>query len=284
MSGIDDCVLCNELFSSPRAFDLAAARVSPRSGYPPTRGKCRACGEKIAYPDAIAHMSGHWDGPADGAYMMLAASSERHEFWLLARARPGAYLSDIDRMLRRAWLDCHCDHVSMMLVDGVDFNGGLVIGEHDAADDYLRMEDYTVEEILAVSSNTIGDYTYDLLPSRSTFLDIGIVGRCSASGMERPVEAVMKNERVAHDCSGCGREGAGRMICTECSSLAHDRFMCAACARNHRHDGDRCFLPVRNSPRMGRCMYGRSDRRDTTPWPPRHAWGMRVDMYSGGKF
>ena len=278
------CDLCNQLFSSPRAFDLADARTSRRKGNPPTRGKCRMCGEKVGYKGAVAHISGHWDGPGDGAYVVLAASSERHEFWLLARAMPDAYISDIDRMLRRAWLDCHRDHVSMLIVDGIDYSGGLVIGEHDPGDDYLRMEDYTVEEVLAASSDSVGDYTYDLIPSRSTFLDIGIVSRCSASGMKRPVEVAMRNERVARDCSECGTEGAGRRICTECSSLARDRFMCAACSRYHMHDGGRCFLPVRNSPRMGRCMYGRSDRKETTPWPPRYAWGMRVDRYSGGMF
>lgn len=272
----------DKLISSARAFDLAVARTSPRRGDPPTRGKCRRCGERVAYAQAAAHVSGHLDGGDEDACLVLAASRERHGFWMLARARRDAYISDIDRMLRRAWLDCHRDHVSVMVANDIDYNGGLVIGEHDPDDVYLRMEDYTVEEVL--SGGAVGEYTYDLIPSRTVFLDIKVVSKCSASGMKRPAEVAMKNERAVHDCEACGKSGGGRLICTECCSLARDRYLCASCARRHMHDGDLCFLPVRNSPRMGKCMYGRSNRRGLTPWPPTHAWGLRLDLYNGGRF
>lgn len=267
--------------SGIEALELGEKRARPRAGDPHTRGKCRACGELVAYADAAGHAAGHWGGKGAGAHMVLIESRERHEFWMLARAARGAFLSDIDARLRRSWLDCHFDHVSMMVVDGVDFNGGVVIGEHDPGDMYLRMEDHTVEEVLG--SGSVGDYTYDLLPHRTTYLDVRVVSECPASGMDRPVEVAMRNERIEHDCDGCGLRRGGKRICIECSSLAKDVFMCGVCARRHRHDGDLRFLPVRNSPRMGRCMYGRSNREDTTPWPPTHAWGKRLGgMYGGG--
>lgn len=270
----------NDPLSGTKALDLAEARIRPRAGDPPTRGKCRTCGELVAQAGAAGHMAGHWGGSGGGAYALLIESRERHEFWMLARAARGAFLSDIDARLRRSWLDCHFDHVSMMVVDGIDFNGGVVIGEHDPGDMYLRMEDHTVEEVLG--SGSVGDYTYDLMPHRSTYLDVRAVSECPATGMDRPVEVAVRNERIEHDCEECGARGGGRRICIECSSLARDRFMCSACARGHRHDGDLRFLPARNSPRMGRCMYGKSDRREMTPWPPTHAWGRRIENAYGG--
>lgn len=265
--------------SGTEAFDRADARIKKRVSDPATRGRCRKCGESVAYADAAAHAAGHWDGKA-GAYIVRMASRERHEFWMLARAARGAYLSDVDRRLRRSWLGCHFDHVSIMIVDGVDFNGGVVLGEHDPDDAYLRMEDYTVEEVLG--GGDLGDYTYDLIPHRTTYLDVRVVSECAATGMARPVEVVMRNEPVERDCSECGLRGGGKRICIECSSLGNDRFMCDTCAPHHLHDGDLRNLPVRNSPRMGRCMYGKSDRRSATPWPPSHAWGKRLGGQYGG--
>ena len=267
--------------SGTEALDRAEARIRPRLEDPPTRGKCRACGELVAYADAPGHAAGHWSGDDGGAYVLLVESRERHDYWMVARAARGAFLSDIDRRLRRSWLECHFDHVSLMVVDGIDFSGGVVIGEHDPGDMYLRMEDHTVEEVLG--SGSVCDYTYDLMPHRSTYLDIRVVAGCPASGMVRPVEVAMRNERIEHDCAGCGLRRGGKRICIECGSFGEDRLMCDSCARKHRHDGDLRFLPARNSPRMGRCMYGKSNRLDTTPWPPTHAWGKRLDtMYPGG--
>ena len=266
----------DDMVGGTRARELADARKVPRTGDPATRGKCRACGELVAYADAADHAAGHWGGEGTGAYLVLVESRERREFWMLARAARGAYLSDIDRRLRRSWLDCHYDHICMMVVDDVAYDGGVVLGEHDPEEPYLRMEDYTVEEVLGAGD--ICEYTYDLVPHRSTYLDIKVVSQCPVSGMERPVEVAMRNEQVERDCTECGLGGAGRYICIECSSLANDRFMCGTCAPHHRHGGDRRILPVRNSPRMGRCMYGKSRRTDTTPWPPSHAWGMRYEI------
>lgn len=281
-SGIPGWLSHDDPLSGTEALDRAEARIKPRLEDPLTRGKCRACGELVAYADAPDHAAAHWGGDDGGAYVLRIDSRERHDYWMIARAARGAFLSDIDGRLRRSWLDCHFDHISMMVVDGIDFNGGVVLGEHEPGDMYLRMEDHTVEEVLG--SGSVGDYTYDLMPHRTTYLDVRVVDACSAAGMGRPVEVAMRNEKIEHDCDECGRRRGGRRICIECSSLGEDRLMCDACARGHRHDGDLRFLPVRNSPRMGRCMYGRSDRRDTTPWPPSHAWGKRYGTMYPNRF
>jgi hypothetical protein len=151
-------------------------------------------------------------------------------FWLDLAAKPDATLKDIDRLLRRTWLEC-CGHMS-------EFYG-------------RNRRKVSMNIKLTGAFRAVGEhlgYIYDF--GSSTELVVSLVG--TAEGQSKnAVRLVARNEGPTWPCDECGETATA--VCTQCLYEGKG-FCCAAHATSHDCGGE-MLLPVVNSPRMGVCGY-----------------------------
>jgi hypothetical protein len=151
-------------------------------------------------------------------------------FWLDLAVKSDATLNDVDRLLRRTWLEC-CGHMS-------EFQGG--------ARRKVSMNT-KVSEALRGPTARLG-YVYDF--GSSTELVVSLSGTVEGNS-KGAVRLVARNEPPTWPCDECGETATA--VCTQC--LYEGRgFRCATHAASH-DCGEDALLPVVNSPRMGVCGY-----------------------------
>lgn len=151
-------------------------------------------------------------------------------FWLDCAVTPEAKLENLDRLLRRTWLEC-CGHLS-------EFYGA---GRRKIS---MNMR---IAQALGFEGNRLG-YEYDF--GSTTALVVTLSGVVEA-GPGNPVRVVARNEPPTWPCDLCGQPAT--MICTQCAYEGRG-FCCALHSKRHAC-GDDMLLPVVNSPRMGVCGY-----------------------------
>jgi hypothetical protein len=150
-------------------------------------------------------------------------------YWLDIAAQADAKLKDIDRLLRRVWLEC-CGHLSQ-------FSGA----RHEEVSMGRR-----VAEAFGVGSRLT--YVYDFGSST----ELVVTGTALLqSPLDQKARVVARNEPLSWPCDVCGKPATS--LCVECAS-PDGGFFCAKHARVHECGPD-TLLPVVNSPRMGVCGY-----------------------------
>ena len=83
-------------------------------------GLCFLCREELPSNDSRIHAHDCMEtlvseAAPDDDIMLISAWCEERPHWLELAVRPTATLGDLDRFLRRVWLDC-CDHQSRFIV------------------------------------------------------------------------------------------------------------------------------------------------------------------------
>jgi hypothetical protein len=171
-------------------------------------------------------------GPSGGPEALLLLRAEARglpTFWVDMAVKHEGKLKDVDRFLRRTWLEC-CGHMS-------EFSTGT----------HRKVTMNTkVSEALG-SGDRLG-YVYDF--GSSTELVVRLLGGVSASS-RRAVRLAARNEPPTWPCDACGK--AATAVCTQCLYEGKG-FCCAAHASDHEC-GEDMLSPVVNSPRMGVCGY-----------------------------
>jgi hypothetical protein len=150
-------------------------------------------------------------------------------FWLDIAVKRDAKLKDVDRFLRRTWLEC-CGHLSEFFT-----------GTHRKVSMNTK-----VSETLG-PGDRLG-YVYDF--GSSTELVVRVLGGANAPS-KSAIRLTARNEAPTWPCDACGK--AATAVCPQCWYEGKG-FCCATHAT--RHDcGEDMLLPVVNSPRMGVCGY-----------------------------
>ncbi len=154
-------------------------------------------------------------------------------FWLHVAVKRDGKLKDVDRFLRRIWLEC-CGHMS----------------EFSTRTHRKISMNTKVSE--AVGPGDHLDYVYDF--GSSTELVVRLLGGVNASSKDT-VRLAARNEPPTWPCDACGK--AATAVCTQC--LYEGKGFCCS-AHGSSHDcGDDMLSPVVNSPRMGVCGYTGED-------------------------
>ena len=171
-----------------------------------------------------------------------AATSRARAQVLLLRAQAGpmygldvvatqeAKIKDMDRLLRRVWLEC-CGHLSEF---------------HSGPRRRVSMSTRIGDAFPSIGSRL--GYVYDF--GSTTELVVGYCGLTEA-GSGKPVRLVARNEAPRWPCDVCGQ--AATAVCNQC--LYEDRGFCCAQHGDDHDCGEEMLLPVVNSPRMGVCGY-----------------------------
>ena len=171
-------------------------------------------------------------GPRRGSEALLLLRAEARgvsTFWLDMAVRHDAKLTDVDRFLRRTWLEC-CGHMS-------EFSTGP-----------QRKVTMSTKVSEALGFGDRLEYVYDF--GSSTDLVVHLLGDVSAFS-KGAVRLAARNEAPTWPCDGCGE--AATAVCTQCLYEGKG-FFCAMHASDH-DCGEEMLLPVVNSPRMGVCGY-----------------------------
>ncbi len=150
-------------------------------------------------------------------------------YWMHLKALGSATFRDLDRFLRKTWLEC-CGHMSAFQ-DGrsnVSMNRKI----EDVLEPGLKL-----------------GYEYDF--GSTTELLLTVISEFEGSIKRRKVEILSRNDPPQINCSNCGKPAT--TICPEC--IYDDKgWLCEDCAENHDCDLG-VFLRLVNSPRTGVCGY-----------------------------
>jgi hypothetical protein len=150
-------------------------------------------------------------------------------FWLDMAVKREGKLKDVDRFLRRIWLEC-CGHMS-------EFSTGT----HRTVSMNTK-----VREALGLGDRL--GYVYDF--GSSTELVVRLLGGVNAASKDT-VRLAARNEPPTWPCDACGK--AATAVCTQC--LYEGKGFCCSGHESSHDCGEDMLSPVVNSPRMGVCGY-----------------------------
>ena len=204
---------------------------------PQILGICQYCKAR----KGMAAMSGHLKQclpahQASGAtalpsiLLLRVRARDLPPYWLDLAVRPEAQLKEIDRFLRKVWLEC-CGHMSEFLVPPRK---------------KVPMS-MSAEKALPRKGSSLG-YEYDF--GSTTELVVNLLDRLPAA-IKAPVQLAARNEPPTWQCDVCGKPAT--VICAQCI-YDNAGLCCPAHAKAHEC-GEEMLLPVVNSPRVGVCGY-----------------------------
>lgn len=202
---------------------------------PGSFGTCQACGARKSKSAMVAHLktclpAGASAKASTGVVLLRAQAPHVPYFWLYIAAKSEAKLKDVDRFLRRIWLEC-CGHMS-------EFYG--------PSHRKISMNT-TVGDATGLFGGTLG-YVYDFGSSTELVISSPAV---TEGPMKATVQLAARNEPPIWPCDSCGKPAT--TVCAQC--VYEGKGFCCAAHASHHECGDDMLLPVVNSPRMGVCGY-----------------------------
>jgi len=216
-----------------------------RKGYD-SKGIARhflSCREKKLRDEAEAKAA----KPARGDQrVFLIKISDGPQYWLIIEANAGTTLIDLDKFLRKIWLEC-CGHLSMFKINGIDYEPTL-----DKEADYWGEPPESANIALGkvLGKGLSFDYEYDF--GSTTYLKLKVIDERVGQLPKNSVRLLARNPEPDDRCAGCNQKAT--LICRYCGETA-----CDTCASDHDceegGEGDEAFSDLVNSPRMGVCGY-----------------------------
>lgn len=202
-------------------------------------GTCSLCSHAAARAAMPAHLeecapSRDSAGAPELLVQLLFEGADDPRYWLIIEARGSATLRQVDALLRRTWLEC-CGHMSAFRV------GRAELSKSGPIQSVLR-------------PGVLFEHDYDF--GSTTTLRATALGGREGVRVRSPARILARNTPIAWTCSECPAPAA--LVCPFCSAEEAAVF-CEGHARTHRCEGERQFLAVVDSPRMGVCGYGAPD-------------------------
>lgn len=200
-------------------------------------GICESCGERKGKAAMLAHLKkclakqGHASGsPSSQMLLVRAQASGVPLFWLDLAVKLEAKLKEVDRLLRRVWLEC-CGHLSQFYTGArhkvsMNTNVGDAFGRVGSRLGYVYDFGSSTELIASLSGVVEGNSRY-------------------------VVQVAARNEPLTWPCDECGQPATA--VCAQCAYEGKG-FCCSKHGSSH-DCGEEMLLPVVNSPRMGVCGY-----------------------------
>ncbi|HEX2571445.1 MAG TPA: hypothetical protein VH877_17935 [Polyangia bacterium] len=177
-------------------------------------------------------------------FLLLVDGSHAPMFWMHLEVKMLGRLADLDRFLRRHWLEC-CDHESVFYINEA---------EHPSRYSLTDPRGMGIPIGRVISFGSAFDYLYDF--DDATKLRLRVFGQCSGPPVRDGVRLLGRNLPPHFACQRCGKPA--ERICPECGD---DGWLCGRCAATHAC-GKEGLLRVLNSPRVGTCAYGRRISRE----------------------
>jgi len=151
-----------------------------------------------------------------------------------------ATLEDLDRFLRRTWLEC-CGHMSAFEIGGQRYSVG-------------PLEEFDEQDLLVALGNVLEPrlkFTYEYDFGTTTHLALKVVSEREGEMKPKSVRILARNDPPPIPCESCGKPAT--LVCSVCI-YTDEAWYCDDCTEKHTC-GEDYFLPVVNSPRVGMCGY-----------------------------
>ena len=239
------------VYVAPAVQEYPAYRPAPRRPRSkPTKGSCHSCDKSLTFNNASKHAAQCWPAGEGGAASVLAIKSRScgrelrdratHRksplYWMVVAVPHGCTLLDVDKLLRRTWLEC-CGHLSQ----------------------FFEAPKCTPVQALPVGHKL--SYCYD--PRGGSYIDIQKLGtvHCCQSVTEPSV--MVRSARPMVRCCLCDASRRA-VVCAACQHTA-----CEPCSQQHAcpHCDRHQWLPMGDSPRSGMCKMSASAMAPV--WPGR---------------
>jgi hypothetical protein len=216
-------------------------------------GKCNLCGGTFGKGGMTRHLRACRERRAAGetplagpemrqgrVFHIVVGQRGSSQYWMHLDVPATATLSDLDRFLRRTWLEC-CGHMSAFEIAGVRYYSELVDGlDGEAMYVYLG-------KLLAPGVKFYHEYDF----GTSTDLALSVASEREDLTDGRSIRVLARNDAPEFLCGLCGN--LATFVCVQCVN-EDGGSLCDACARVHLCD-EGALLPVVNSPRVGVCGY-----------------------------
>jgi len=198
---------------------------------PSTPGTCVICQADLKKTSADKHLASclaQASGRTD--YVIVRAEGYGfggNDYWLYAAVPAECTLKDLDRFLRKTWLEC-CGHMSAFRNSPMSVR----VGQFEPGDKLLHEYDFgDTTELMVIFGEK--------------------VRAAKLSGRDK-IKVIARNLPFENKCE-CGKQAT--YICPMCSCEG-DGWLCPDCAGEHEcGTPDDVLLPVTNSPRCGVCGY-----------------------------
>lgn len=231
-------------------------------GLGPPKGECCFCGALMGKGPMRRHLDSCGKrrealrtrgvpGQREGRLFHLVIEG-RHlpEYWMHVEVPEDATLDDLDRFLRRTWLEC-CGHLSAFTIGGRRY---ALQPMRDFRDLPMRVP---AGRVLRPGLR----FTYEYDFGTTTELALRVATERKGSLGDEPVMFLARNERSLIQCEACG--GLATQVCGVCIWEA-EAWYCDGCVGRHSC-GDDYLRPVVNSPRTGMCGYTGPMEEDWRP-------------------
>ena len=230
-----------------------------------SEGKCYICGESLSKDEMSAHLescrekhppraSGKREYDREKVFHLAVEGADLPQYWMHLEAPAVVTLTDLDALLRRVWLEC-CGHLSQFIIEGKEYvvEDLWEDEEEERRVVELKPEDESMDTLLAEVLRPGMTFTHEYDMGDTTELRLHVVSEGLLDVPGRFIRIVARNNRPDLNCSSCGK--AATQICAECY-FDGEGWLCEGCSPDHKCD-EAAVLPLLNSPRTGRCGYGR---------------------------
>jgi len=230
-------------------------------------GKCIFCGKEFAKAGISRHLTSckarqakneevavGSKGKPVPLYHLAILGTYANMYWMHLEMPASAKLGTLDQFLRDMWLEC-CGHLSQFIVGNIHYS---VMPNDDADFGYFgfaaRFEEKSMNFALskAVKPGDTFHHEYDF--GTTTDLTLKVMAEHIGVPHTKDIFIMSRSEAPAITCEICKQKPATH-ICSDCY-YDEPNWFCADCAKKaSEEDGDKYFLPVVNSPRVGQCGY-----------------------------
>jgi ribosomal protein S27AE len=207
--------------------------MKPTPSPPGNQGICHLCGEKIPGPEIVQHLSAciqnrPWQAKEQPGLLFSLTAKGSPQYWLIVMAGPYAYVSDLDELIKKVWMDGN-RHLSSLSVGYATFSD---TGGFAGTNVYLTD--------LFVPGDT-GTYTYDF--GYSSIVRIHAISFISSYPDDDSLVILAQNYKPKRRCGICGKDAL--------FLIDHSpRYVCSDCIRTLSIDY-RQTKPLGNTPRPG---------------------------------
>jgi hypothetical protein len=200
-----------------------------------TPGLCALCKAELKKASAAKHVAdclSKTSGKTEYVIVKVEGIGiDGDGYWLHAAVPIDCTLKDLDRFLRRTWLEC-CGHLSAFRNGRMSIPMSAPVGQFDVGDKLTHEYDFGDTTELTI---TFGE----------------IVTAAKLPGREK-IQIAVRNLPPEKQCE-CGKQA--KYICPVCA-YDGEGLLCPECAEEHEcGTPDDMLLPVTNSPRCGVCGY-----------------------------
>lgn len=240
-----------------------------------TKGFCRFCGKEYTKSGMIKHLKACKERGVEqqsvskkknhGGYDLAITGRYNSDYWLLIEIRENATLKDLDQFIRDIWVEC-CGHLSCFRINGTDY-------ESLPDDDSWWNEAESMEVKLNKVLSTGMKFTYEYDFGSTTELMIQVIDHVGEYIWKDKITILSRNHPLHIFCNRCGKKEAVWFSAMEMYyGSGENAYLCDECIKELEADEEEnefgMYMPVCNSPRMGVCGYGGSDKFPEAFIPP----------------